>query len=211
MSEHGLYRGHPAWMRWIRAAAKDDEERLGFPASALDLCTSQDIRALTAVAACWEFYTVADEPGEQAALQCVRELLTAMEPSCWIFARALIDRSMDWRDRDRVWPMVVGASADDPMRRLQTKLNAHGATLNFAARSWHRRDVEGVLRWLERQVRQHLEQRAPRCEWEDCGRAPSEQRGYFRFCAKHAAEIDERDPALCDDCAAGNCGRHLKA
>jgi hypothetical protein len=177
MSEFGLYRGHPAWMRWIRAAAKDDEERLGFPASALDVCTSLDIRALTAVAACWELYTVADESGEQAALQCVRELLTAMEPSCWIFARALIARSMDWRDRDRVWPMVVGAE--------QQRVADHPYEYFDAMR--------------------------PRCEWEDCGRVPTAQRGYFRFCEAHAAEIDAFNARPCVDCAAGNCGRHLKA
>ena len=177
-----------SWQRWIHAAAVDDEERLGFPASALSVCTGQDIRALTAVAACWERYTVADEPGEQAALQCVRELLTAMEPHCWIFARALIARSMDWRDRDRLWPMVVGGPTPDLGELLARETLAS-----------------------ERQARQHLEQ-LDRCEWEDCGRVPTAQRGYFRFCEAHAAEIDYwHHTGPCVDCAAGNCGRHVKA
>jgi hypothetical protein len=123
---------------------------------------------------------------------------------------------MDWRDRDRLWPLVVGGAAGKCNVCGQTTellrfgdfllckecfawAGAQAAATAAAAQRFPRHDV----------LRLHnAGQLAERCEWEGCGRVPHVRRGHFRFCEKHAAEIDERDP--CVDCQAGNCGVHME-
>lgn len=101
----------PSAQAWLRGAARDPLRRVAFVPRDLGRCTGQDWRALIAIAAVWDLLACCDEPAAAAALQCARELLTAMQPSCWVFARELIARSMDWSDRDRVWRQVAPAAA----------------------------------------------------------------------------------------------------
>jgi hypothetical protein len=92
---------------WLRAAVTGRPKRVQFGELDLAMATGQDWRALIAIGHCWELYASADDPGREAALQSVRELLSGgMQPKCWIFARELIARAMDWGDRDRVWALV---------------------------------------------------------------------------------------------------------
>jgi hypothetical protein len=69
--------------------------------------TSQDARALEIFAQCWELYAVADGPGRRAVIVAVRALLGAMQPKFHPLVRELIARSMNWADRDRLWPLVT--------------------------------------------------------------------------------------------------------
>jgi len=70
------------------------------------MLTGQDARALEAVSACWQLYALADRAGQHNALLAIGALVRAMQPQCRPFARELIAFSLDWSDRDRLWPLV---------------------------------------------------------------------------------------------------------
>lgn len=72
--------------------------------------TGQDARALNAIAACWECYAAADDPGRRFVIIAVRTLLGCMQPKCRELTKKLIARSLDWSDVDRLWPQVEPAS-----------------------------------------------------------------------------------------------------
>lgn len=72
-----------------------------------EMLTGQDTRALLAIAACWDLYASSDDEGRAAAIGAVQHLLNAMQRKCWPMARELIARSLDWSDRDRLWPQVI--------------------------------------------------------------------------------------------------------
>lgn len=84
-------------MRWLRANGWD-----------LGPLTGQDARALLAIAECWELYACSDADGASSALAAIQTLLRAMQPKCAPLAKELIARSLDWGDRDRLWPLVWG-------------------------------------------------------------------------------------------------------
>lgn len=86
---------------WLRANGHD-----------LGALTGQDSRALSAIAHVWQLYAASDNDGREAALRAVRALLSAMQPKTRYLAREAIAHSMDWPDRDRLWP-VVWAPEDD--------------------------------------------------------------------------------------------------
>lgn len=94
------------WDQWIRACAKDPHSPARFPGS-LGMLTGQDARALEAISCCWELYAGGDAAGEKAAIEAIRALLPALQPQCRQFARELIAFSLDWSDRDRLWPVVA--------------------------------------------------------------------------------------------------------
>lgn len=85
----------PEHLKWLKANKHD-----------LRPLTGQDRRALAAVDACWGLYSNSDADGQRGALAAVHALLPAMQEKCWPLARELIARSMDWGDRDRLWPLV---------------------------------------------------------------------------------------------------------
>jgi hypothetical protein len=93
------------WDKWLRACIRDPSSPARLPGS-LGMLTGQDARALGAISACWELYSNSDEPGQRAALAAVRALLPALQPQCRPFARELIAFSLDWSDRERLWPQV---------------------------------------------------------------------------------------------------------
>jgi len=107
------------WDRWLRACAKDPGTQANLPGCpdrcrrcstcthVLGVLTGQDSRALAAISQCWELYACSDAAGERGALQAVRALLPALQPQCRVFARELIAMSLDWSDRDRLWPLVI--------------------------------------------------------------------------------------------------------
>lgn len=103
------------WRAWLRAASKDNPTRIGFTFQTLGAITGQDARALEAIAACWELYAGSDDAGRRAALDAVRSLLPAVQRGCHVFARALIARSLDWHDRERVWPLVAPLRSVEPV------------------------------------------------------------------------------------------------
>lgn len=72
----------------------------------LGALTGQDSRVLSAIAHCWELYAASDRDGQEAALRAIRALLSAMQPKTRCLAREAIAYSMDWSDRDRLWPIV---------------------------------------------------------------------------------------------------------
>lgn len=80
---------------WLRANKHD-----------LGPLTGQDSRALSAIVHCWDLYAASDNDGREAALRAVRSLLSAMQPKTRHLAREAIAYSMDWSDRDRLWPIV---------------------------------------------------------------------------------------------------------
>lgn len=96
------------WDQWLRAVAKEGR-RVTWKPDMLGALTGQDSRALGAIARCWDLYACSDDDGARAALAAVRALLAAMQPQCRFFARELIARSLDWSDRDRLWPLVSEA------------------------------------------------------------------------------------------------------
>lgn len=78
----------------------------------LGALTGQDSRALSAIAHVWELYAASDDDGREAALRAVRALLSAMQPKTRYLAREAIAHTLDWGDRDRLWP-IVWAPEDD--------------------------------------------------------------------------------------------------
>jgi len=96
--------------KWLGTCQRDPSNPAHMPAS-LGALTGQDVRALTAISACWELYSCADRHGE-AALEAIRILLCALQPQCRVYARELIAFSLDWSHRDRLWPLV--SSAPEP-------------------------------------------------------------------------------------------------
>lgn len=80
--------------------------RINFGRTCLAPLTGQDGRALDAIAHCWELYTNSDEDGQRAALDAVRALLKAMQPSTRHLAREAIPAAANWEDRERWWPLV---------------------------------------------------------------------------------------------------------
>lgn len=65
--------------------------------------TGTDARALAALAACWELYSL---ERDERALEAVASLVLAMQPSMQPLARALIPWAMDWSDEGPVWQLV---------------------------------------------------------------------------------------------------------
>lgn len=103
---------NPEWLKWLRVAMADGAylATTGAPPRPLPklaVLTGQDMRALAAIAACWQLLASSDEVGEQAALAAVRMLLPALQPECRQFARELIPFAMDWSHREKVWPEVL--------------------------------------------------------------------------------------------------------
>jgi hypothetical protein len=97
------------WDQWLRAVAKEGRH-VSWKPDMLGALTGQDFRALAAIAKCWELYACSDDVGAKAALSAVRALLPAMQPQCRFFAKELIARSLDWKDRDRLWRVVSEGS-----------------------------------------------------------------------------------------------------
>lgn len=86
----------PEWVKWLRAWAKNNGESLA-------PLTGTDFRALAAIAALWELYSM---ERHARVLDAVRIALGEMQPSTRHFARPLIARAMDWSDQDKLWPLV---------------------------------------------------------------------------------------------------------
>lgn len=94
------------WFEWLVACAEDERSPTGLRPELLGMLTGQDKRALGAIAACWELYACSDEDGADAAKAAIVALLQGMQSKCWLFARELIARAMDWSDRERLWPAI---------------------------------------------------------------------------------------------------------
>ena len=97
------------WDQWLRAVAKEGR-RVTWKSDVLGALTGQDKRALDAIHRCWQLYACCDGLGQQGALIAIRALLTAVQPQCRFFARELIAMTLDWDDRDRLWPLVSEGS-----------------------------------------------------------------------------------------------------
>lgn len=98
----------PEWLRWLKNVSKGGTPAGQLPS--LGLLTGQDMRALGAVAACWQL-AAGDDRALQSALHAVAALLLAMQPEARPFARELIAWALDWGYRDRYWPAVCDLSA----------------------------------------------------------------------------------------------------
>lgn len=85
-----------AVLEWLRAN--------GHNTAAL---TAQDMRALDAVAACWELHQGGDDEGKDAAIIAVSGLVGALQRKFWPMAKDLIAMSADWGMRERLWQFVV--------------------------------------------------------------------------------------------------------
>jgi len=79
--------------------------------------TGQDARALNAVAALWEMYAGADDDSQRNAMMAIRWVVSTMGDGSKPFARELIARSLDWSDRDRLWPVVTAPAGPPPQLR----------------------------------------------------------------------------------------------
>jgi hypothetical protein len=99
------------WQSWVRACTRDSSSPFRASKGVLGMLTGQDTRALEAIVACWELCSNSDDDGQRAALDAIRVLLLGMQPKCRFLARELIAFSMNWEDRDRLWPLVAPAEA----------------------------------------------------------------------------------------------------
>ena len=91
------------WLQWARAVAADPNSPSRIEPKMLGEMTGQDMRALSAVSACWDVYSNADNAGRHGALAAVYALLPAMSHTARFVARELIPYSLDWSYRDIVW------------------------------------------------------------------------------------------------------------
>lgn len=89
-------------LRWLRAVVKLGHQRdLVATLPAFGALTGTDYRALSAIDRCWELYS---STGSKEVFTAIATLVMVMQPHTRPFARALIARSMDWGDVDRLWP-----------------------------------------------------------------------------------------------------------
>jgi hypothetical protein len=95
------------WQQWSRACASDMSSPTKLFKGSLAALTGQDTRTLNAIVACLELYACSDADGEQSALESIRALLPAMQPSTRWIARELIPYVLDWSDRERIWALVA--------------------------------------------------------------------------------------------------------
>jgi hypothetical protein len=95
------------WKQWARVCAADPSSPSLLKKDSLAALTGQDTRALNAIVACFELYANGDAPGQCGALEAIRALLPAMQPSTRWIARELIPFALDWLDRERLWPLVA--------------------------------------------------------------------------------------------------------
>jgi hypothetical protein len=98
------------WRQWGRAVSTGGTPSKLFK-GAFGALTGQDARALEAIVACWELYSNSDEDGMRGALEAVRALLPAMQPSTRWIAREMIPFALCWDDRERLWPLVAQGGA----------------------------------------------------------------------------------------------------
>jgi len=115
------------WERWLSAAARDpsSSQRLQVPRErngriASGILTGQDRRCLNAIAPLWELYAGGDEATQRAALTSVRWVVSVMQEGARPFAKELIARSLDWKDRDRIWALVTAPNTSQ-LRPADTK------------------------------------------------------------------------------------------
>ena len=95
------------WQAWARVCAADPSSPSLLKKNSLAALTGQDTRALNAIVACFELYAISDEDGGLGALEAVRALLPAMQPSTRWIAKELIPFALDWSDREGLWPLVA--------------------------------------------------------------------------------------------------------
>jgi len=96
------------WQQWARVCGKDPSSPSEIGSQSLAALTGQDVRVLGAFVSALELYANSDEDGERAGLAAMRAVLSAMqEKNRWI-ARELIPFVLDWSDRERLWPKIVG-------------------------------------------------------------------------------------------------------
>jgi hypothetical protein len=70
--------------------------------------TGTDVKALLAIAYSWKLYSYA---GGEEVRAAIGQLLRAMQPKCWRYAKALIPWAMDWGDEFPLWHRLL---EDDP-------------------------------------------------------------------------------------------------
>lgn len=82
----------PEHLRWLKAR--------GYSLAPL---TGTDLRALAAIAGCWELFC---STKDESILRAIGILARFMQHSTLFFARELAAWQMDWDDRDRYWPTI---------------------------------------------------------------------------------------------------------
>ena len=94
------------WLQWARVVACDPHSPSRIEPQMIGALTGQDMRLLSAVAACWQVYANADNAGRRGALVAVFALLPAMTCTAKFVARELIPYALDWSFRDTVWTQI---------------------------------------------------------------------------------------------------------
>jgi len=93
---------HPTWLQWARAVAADPLSPSRIDPQMIGAMTGQDMRVMSAIAACWQVYANADNAGRRGAIVAIYALLPALQPRSRFIARELIPWAMDWSFRDTV-------------------------------------------------------------------------------------------------------------
>lgn len=94
------------WLQWARAVAADPHSPSRIEPRMLGALTGQDMRVLSAVAACWQLYSNADNAGRRGAIVAVYALMPAMSQQARFVAREIIPFALDWSFRDTVWAQI---------------------------------------------------------------------------------------------------------
>jgi hypothetical protein len=70
--------------------------------------TGQDFAAFKAFCHALELYCYSDSDGRKNALLCMRHAVLAMQPETRWIARETIPQQLDWDDRAKLWPLIIG-------------------------------------------------------------------------------------------------------
>jgi hypothetical protein len=70
--------------------------------------TGQDFAAFKAFVHALELYAFSDDEGRKQALLCMRHAVLAMQPKTRWIARETIPQQLDWDDREKLWPLIMG-------------------------------------------------------------------------------------------------------
>jgi len=98
------------WQQWTRECAKDPSSPSKLRKGSLAALTGTDVDVLDAFVPILELYARTEN---KRVLEAATIVLDEMQRSTRWIAKELIPFVLDWGDRERLWPLIVGPDISD--------------------------------------------------------------------------------------------------